>query len=123
MFKKPVYKIKLKKGDLVMVTKGYLKGQTGRIEKTHPRLNKVTVENLNSAVRHRKPTRAEPQGGIIDINPPIDVSKVAIVEPQSQKPSRIGWKILKSGKRLRIYKKTGQPVSQTLKTITKDRKK
>jgi large subunit ribosomal protein L24 len=58
---------------------------------THPSENKVTVEGINIVKKHMKPNRAHPQGGIIEITKPIWVSKVAIVEPTSKKPSRIGY--------------------------------
>ena len=89
-FAKPVYKIRLKKGDKVAVLSGKYKGQTGTITATHPKENKVTVEGINIIKKAVKPTRQYPPGGIIEITKPIWVSKVAIVEPTSKKPSRIG---------------------------------
>ena len=105
-----VYKIKLRKGDLVTVISGRLKGQSGRVTAVHPKLNKVTVENLNLVKKHAKPSREHPQGGILDVVKPLAVSKLALVEPKSGRPSRIGFKLDKDGSKQRIYKKGGQAV-------------
>ncbi len=105
-----IYKIRLKKGDTVVVTAGKYKGKTGKITATHPRENKVTVEGINIVKKAVKPSKANPQGGIIEITKPMWVSKVAIVEPGSKKPSRIGYELAKDGTKTRIYKKTGKEI-------------
>ncbi len=105
-----IYKIRLQKGDNVIVTSGKFKGKTGKIVSVHPADNKVTVEGINIVKRHTKPNKAYPQGGIIDITKPIFVSKVALVEPTSKKPTKIGYKLDKDGKKTRIYKRTGKEV-------------
>lgn len=104
------YKIRLKKGDTVMVLSGKYKGKTGKITATHPIENKVTVEGVNVSKRHQKPNRQHPQGGIIEVTRPIWVSKVAIVDPATKKPSRIGYKIDKDGGKVRIFKRTGKEI-------------
>lgn len=103
-----VTKIRLKKGDTVVVITGKYKGQTGKVTATHPADNKVTVEGINIVKKHMKPNRAYPQGGIIEITKPIDVSKVAAYEPTAKKPSKIGYKFDKDGNKVRIYKRTGK---------------
>ena len=105
-----IYKIRLNKGDTVIVTAGKYKGQTGKITATHPRENKVTVEGINIVKKHVKPDRAHPQGGIVEITKPMWVSKVAIVEPTSKKPSRIGYSVAKDGTKTRVFKKTGKEI-------------
>ena len=106
-----VFKIKLQKGDNVVVLSGKYKGQNGKIVATHPTLNKVTVEGVNIVKKHQKPTQAKPQGGIVEITKPIWVSKVALVDPVSKKPSRIGMKVSADGKKkVRIYKKSGKEI-------------
>lgn len=107
---KPVYKIRLKKGDTVVVRSGKQKGQTGKITAVHPRENKVTVEGINVVKKHQKPTQAHPQGGIVEITKPIWVSKVGILESVSKKPSRIGYKLGKDGIKVRVLKKTGKEI-------------
>ena len=107
---KVVSKIRLKKGDNVVVLVGKDKGKTGKIVSTHPSINKVTVENINVVKRHVKPTQAKPQGGIFEKTKPVPVSNVAIVEPTSKKPSKIGYKFDKEGNKVRIYKSTGKEI-------------
>ena len=103
-------KIRLKKGDTVMVRSGRHKGRTGKILAVHPKLNKVTVEGINIAMKHLKPTRANPQGGIAEVNRPIWVSKVGIHDSTKKKPSRIGYKLDKSGNKARTMKTSGKEI-------------
>jgi large subunit ribosomal protein L24 len=105
-----IYKIRLKKGDTVIVLAGKYKGKTGKILATHPRDNKVTVEGINIVKKHQKPTKANPQGGILDLTKPIWVSKVAIVEPTTKQASRIGYAVAKDGTKTRVFKKTGKEI-------------
>ncbi len=107
---KPVYKIRLKKGDKVTVLSGKYKGKTGSVVTTHPAENKVTIEGVNVFKKHVKPNKTHPQGAIIDITKPIWVSKVALLEPTTKKPSRIGYKLSKDGKKVRIYKSSTREV-------------
>lgn len=105
-----VYKIRLKKDDNVVVLAGKHKGKTGKVVATHPKENKVTVEGINVIKKAIKPSKTNPQGGIVEITKPIWVSKVALVEPTSKKPSRIGYKVSKEGKKVRVFKRTGKEV-------------
>ena len=104
------FKIRLKKGDTVVVRAGKYKGKTGKITKVHPRENKVTVEGINIVKKHQKPNRAYPQGGIIDITKPIWVSKVSIVDGD-KKPSRIGYKLNDDGTKTRVFKTSGKEIA------------
>jgi large subunit ribosomal protein L24 len=108
--KRIAYKIRLKKEDMVVVLSGKYKGKTGKIIATHPRENKVTVEGINIVKKHQKPNKVNPQGGILEITKPIWVSKVAIVDPSTKKPSRIGYKLDKDGAKMRIYKQSGKEI-------------
>lgn len=105
-----IYKIRIKKGDTVVVLAGKYKGKTGKVLATHPTENKVTVEGINIVKKAVKPTKANPQGGIIELTKPMWVSKVAIVEPTSKKASRIGYAIAKDGTKTRVFKKTGKEI-------------
>jgi large subunit ribosomal protein L24 len=109
------YKIRLKKGDTVMVRAGKDKGKTGTVLTVHPRENKVTVEGVNIVKKHQKPNREYPQGGIIELTKPIVVGKVGIVDPTTKKPTRIGYKLEeKAGKtvKTRIYKSSGKEIAE-----------
>ena len=105
-----LYKIRLKKGDLVQVLAGKYKGKQGKVVTTHVKENKVTVEGINIVKKHQKPIQAHPQGGIIEITKPIWVSKVAIVDPATKKPSRIGYKVDKDGAKTRVFKTSGKEI-------------
>ena len=107
---KTIYKIRIKKGDEVIVRSGKYKGQTGKVISTHPTLNKVTVEGINIVKKHTKPNKQYPQGGIIPITKPIDVSKVGIIDPTTKKASRIGYTIDKDGAKTRVFKKSGKEI-------------
>ena len=105
-----VFKIRLKKGDTVIVRAGKYKGQTGKVTATHPTLNKVTVEGINIVKKHVKPNKEHPQGAIVELTKPIWVSKVSIVEPTSKKASRIGMQVNKDGTKTRVFKTTGKEI-------------
>jgi large subunit ribosomal protein L24 len=103
-----VYKIRIKKDDTVIVRAGKYKGKTGKVLATHPSLNKVTVEGINIVKKHRKPTQARPQGGIDEITKPIWVSKVGLLDSTAKKATRIGYKLDKDGKKVRVAKSSGK---------------
>jgi large subunit ribosomal protein L24 len=107
---KTTYKIKLKKNDTVIVISGKYKGKTGKVLSTFAKTNKVTIDGINIAKRHTKPTKTLPQGGIVDLIKPIDVSKVAIYDPTTKCPSKITYKINTDGKKSRIYAKSGKEI-------------
>ena len=105
-----MFKIRLQKGDMVVVRTGKYKGKTGKIVATHPADNKVTVEGINIVKKHVKPNREHPQGAIVELTKPIWVSKVAVIDPTSKQPTRIGYKLNKDGTKTRIYKKSGKEI-------------
>ena len=94
------------KGDKVIVISGRDKGKTGTIQKVFPKTNRVVVENVNVRKKHRKPTQQNPEGAVIEIYAPIDASNVALVDPKTKKPTRIGHKVVK-GKKVRVAKASG----------------
>ena len=114
-----LFKIRLRKGDMVVVTRGRLKGQKGRVAATHPYLNRVSVEGVNIVKKHLKPSKSQPQGGIVELNRPLAVSKVALLEPKSQRPSRLGFKLAKDGSKERFYKRGGGPLKEAAKPTKK----
>ncbi len=103
-------KLHVKKDDNVIVITGKDKGKRGRIIAAYPRLNKVLVEGVNIVKRHSKPSQANPQGGIIEKEAPIHVSNVMLIDPKSNKPTRVGYKVLDNGKKVRISKKSGEVI-------------
>jgi large subunit ribosomal protein L24 len=105
-----VYKIRLKKGDTVMVRAGKYKGRTGKITAVHPSLNQVTIEGINVVKKHLKPTQLRPQGGIIELTKPMNVSKVGLLDSAAKKPSRVGFKLDAKGNKVRYLKTSGKEV-------------
>jgi len=104
-------KLKLKKGDKVIVTTGKDKGKTGEITTVFPKENKVIVGGVNMVKRHTKPSQ-ESAGGIISKEMPIHVSNVALVDPKTGKATRIGYKVEKDGHKVRVAKKSGEVVDK-----------
>ena len=85
---KKLYKIRLKTGDKVIVLSGKYKGKTGKIMKTHPSENKVTVEGINTIKKHVKPSQTNPQGGIVTKEAAIHYSNAMLLSPTTKKPAR-----------------------------------
>ena len=107
---KAVYKIRFKKGDSVVVRAGKFRGKTGKISKVHTESNMVSIDGINVMKKHKKPTQASPQGGIIEVTMPLPVSKVGLYDATKKKPSKVGFKINKDGSKSRIYKTSGREV-------------
>jgi len=105
-----IFKIRLKKGDTVVVRSGKYKGKSGVITAVHPQENKVTVEGINVVKKHMKPTQAHPQGGIVEVTKPIWVSKVGLMDATSKKPVRVAYKFDKEGNKVRVNAKTKKEI-------------
>lgn len=84
----------VKKGDTVQVMSGKDKGKQGVILKAMPSKNRVVVEGINVIKKHSKPSQANPQGGILEIEAPIHVSNVMPLDPKTGKPTRVGFKVV-----------------------------
>lgn len=104
-------KNKLKKGDEVVVLTGRDKGAKGEILKVMPSNIKAVVKGVNMVKKHRKPTQANPEGGVENVESAIHLSNLALVDPKSGEASRIGYKTLKDGKKVRYAKKSGETLS------------
>ena len=101
--------IKIKKGDQVIVISGDDKGKVGTVLKAMPAVHKVLVEGVNLVKRHTKPTQ-QSAGGIFDKEKPVDVSNVALIDPKTGKPTRIGVKITSEGVKQRVAKRSGDVI-------------
>ena len=102
-------KIKLKKGDEVIVLSGKDKGKTGKIVRVIPDIRKVIVSDVNKYKKHQKPGNNEP-GGIIEKDMPLHVSNVAFYDPSSKKGTRVGYTFNKDSKKIRVNKKSGKEI-------------
>lgn len=103
-------KMKIKKGDQVVVIAGRDKGVKGEVLQTLPREERVIVQGVNTVKKHQRPTQMNPQGGIQTIDKPIHISNVALVDPKEDKPTRIGYTSLKDGTKTRVAKRSGETV-------------
>lgn len=101
---------KIRKDDSVMVTTGKDRGKIGRVIKIMDKGQRVIVEKVNTVKRHTRPTQKNPQGGIMEKELSIHISNVMIVDPKSGEKSRVGFKNLKDGQKIRISKKSGEVV-------------
>lgn len=102
--------IKLKKGDRVRVLTGKDRGKEGVIMRVLPKDNKVIVDGVNVAKKHQKARTATSQGGIIDKDMPIPVPNVALLSPSDGKPTRVGYKVLEDGTKIRVCRRTGAEI-------------
>ena len=102
--------MKIRKGDRVVVLAGKDKGKEGTVTRAIPKADKVVVEGVNVAQRHRKPTKAMEQGGITQIEMPIHVSNVALIDPDG-KPTRVGYRVESDGTKTRVSRRTGAELS------------
>lgn len=99
---------KIKKGDKVIVLTGKDKGKTGEVTKVLPKEDRVVVAGVNTVKRHQRPTQTSP-GGIEEKDAPIHVSNVALADPKSDKPTRVGFTV-KDGKKVRVAKASGEVI-------------
>src|SRR5215831_19503514 len=99
-------KLKIKKGDRVVVITGRDKGKQGEVLKVLPKEGRVLVQGVNIAKRHTRPSTANPSGGILDKEMPIHISNVAHLDPGSGKPTRVGYKLQDDGRKIRIARRS-----------------
>ena len=102
--------VRLKKGDLVVVISGKNKGKQGKVARILTDGDRVVVEGVNLIKRHMRPTPRNPSGGILEREQPIHASKVMPIDPQSGKGTRIRFKTLENGKKVRIAAKSGDEI-------------
>ena len=104
-------KLKLRKGDKVIVVAGKNKGNTGEIIKVYPNKNRVMVRGINIVKRHTKPTQNN-AGGIVEKEGTIHISNIAYLDEKENKPSRLGFKVLEDGRKVRVSKKSGEVIDK-----------
>ena len=100
---------KIKKGDQVVIRSGKDKGRTGTVLQVMPKDDKVLVQGINVAARHRKPSQENPQGGIDRREAPLHISKVAVAGKDG-KPTRVRFET-KDGKKVRVAVKSGETIN------------
>lgn len=102
-------KLNIKKGDNVYVLSGEDRGKTGRVLKVITAKDRAIVEGVNFVTKATKPNAKHPQGGLVKMEAPIHVSNLALVDPKSGKPTRVGYRI-EDGKKVRYAKKSGEEI-------------
>ena len=100
---------KIKKGDRVIVTTGRDKGKKGEVLRVYPKEDRALVSGINVVKRHQRQT-AKVQGGIVNKEAPVHLSNLAHVDPKSGDATRIGFKILGDGRKVRFAKKSGEVI-------------
>ena len=102
-------KFKIKKGDRVIVTTGKDKGKSGQVTRIITEENRAVVSGVNIAKRHTRQT-AQQEGGIISKEMPIQISNLALIDPKDGKPTRVGYKTLADGTKVRVAKRSGEVI-------------
>ena len=102
-------KLHIKKGDTVYVNAGNDKGKTGKVLTVIPAKDRVIVEGVNVISKHTKPNATHPQGGIIKQEAGVHISNLQLIDPSTNKPTRVGYKVV-DGKKIRYAKKSGEEI-------------
>ena len=102
--------LSIKKNDQVIVVAGKDKGKTGKVLRVFPKDQRVIVENINMVKKAKRRTQQDQQGGFVEIEVPIHISNVMLMDKKTNKPTRFGVSILKDGSRVRISKKSGEVI-------------
>jgi len=98
---------RIKKGDKVLVISGSSKGKRGEVLRVIPSETRAVVQGVNIAKHHQKPSGAAQQGGIISLEAPIHLSNLALIDPTTNKPTKVGFRVLDGGRKVRIAKASG----------------
>ena len=104
-------KLKIKKGDNVVVISGRDKGKQGEVLRVFPDEGRLIVQGVHIARRHAKPRMGDP-GGIVEKELTIHVSNVAHLDPQSGKPTRVGYRLLEGGRKVRFARRSGEVIDR-----------
>lgn len=102
-------KLKIRKGDKVVVRTGRDKGKVGEVLRVYPEDNRALVQGVNVVRKHQKQTPGQ-EGGIVSKEMPIHISNIALRDPKDGKPTRVGYKTLKDGKKVRFAKSSGEVI-------------
>ena len=102
-------KLKIKKGDRVVVLTGRDKGKRGEVLRVIPSENRALVQGINVVRRHQK-QNAQQEGGIIAKEAPIHISNIAVEDPRDGSPTRVGFKVMEDGRKVRVAKRSGEAI-------------
>ena len=102
-------KLKIRKGDHVVLLSGKDKGKGGEVLKVMPKENRAIVQGVNMIKRHQRQTQQQ-EGGIITREASVNISNLALEDPKDGKPTRVGYKFLKDGRKVRFAKRSGEVI-------------
>jgi len=102
----------VRKGDTVIIIAGRERGKRGKVLRVFPAEGRLLVERLNMMKKHQKPTQKLRQGGIIEREAPLHLSNVMLVDPGSDKPTRVGIRMLTEGRKARVARKSGEIIDK-----------
>lgn len=103
--------VRIKKGDTVVVRSGKNKGSRGKVLKVLPGKGRVIVEKVNMVKKHSKPSQANPTGGIVEREGSLALSNVMLVDPKTNQPTRVGYKELENGTKVRVARGSGETIN------------
>ncbi|MBV1834309.1 50S ribosomal protein L24 [Novacetimonas pomaceti] len=101
---------RIKKGDQVLVITGSSRGKRGEVVTVLPAAQKAIVRGVAIAKRHTRPSRMGEQGGIIEKEMPVHLSNLKLIDPKSGDPTRVGYRVLENGRKVRVAKATGEVI-------------
>ena len=102
-------KFKIRKGDKVVAITGKDKGKTGEVLRVLRKQERVLVQGMNLVKRHQRPSQTSP-GGIMDKEAPIHISNLALIDPKTSQPTRVGTKVIEGGRKVRIARRSGEMI-------------
>lgn len=103
---------RIRRGDDVVIVSGSAKGTRGKVLRVIPSAERVVVQGVNVRTKHIKPSRTNPQGGVVKRESPIHISNVMIADPKTGEPTRVRSRTLESGRRVRVAVKSGEQIDK-----------
>jgi large subunit ribosomal protein L24 len=101
---------RIRKGDVVVVITGAEKGRRGEVLRIYPRANRALVQGVNVVTKHTKPRGMAQPGGIVEEEATIHLSNLKLIDPKTERPTKVGFRMLEDGRKVRVAKATGQVI-------------
>ena len=101
---------RIRKGDTVVVISGAYKGRRGEVLNVQPKAHRAVVQGVAMAKRHNKPQGMGQPGGIVEREAAVHLSNLMLIDPKSEKPTRVGFRMLDDGRKVRVAKVTGEVI-------------
>jgi large subunit ribosomal protein L24 len=98
---------RIRKGDTVLVISGAERGRRGEVLRVHPQDDRAVVQGVNVAKKHTKPRGMGQPGGIVEVEASVHLSNLKLIDPKTDKPTRVGFRVLEGGRKVRVAKATG----------------